>query len=156
MPAVLHFLNRWLPCIVLLTTAACAGCEARTWVRTLNDAFSMQDHRPGPREEEKHRREWRATKSRDSLYWLLENCVTSGMSYDDVCRVLGEEGAHEPRDNWVKTKSEFYQLGDDVYCFGPDNKGRSLYLVFREGALINFEPDDFRKTAGKPAREKAD
>jgi hypothetical protein len=65
------------------------------------------------------------------------------MSYDDVRHVLGEDGTHEERDRWLKTKGINIRIDDDVYSFGPDSDNRTLYLFFREDRLINFDPTDF-------------
>ncbi len=125
-----------------LAALALMGCESPSWTHTLNESFAAAKTN-GPRTEEEYRRDYTENHSRKSLRWLLAHRVKPGMSYDDVRRVLGEDGTHEERDRWLKTKGINVRIDDDVYSFGPDNEGRSLYLFFREDRLINFDPADF-------------
>src|SRR5262245_32309762 len=120
---------------ILIVALAAVGCESPAWVRSLNNAFALRPSEPGVQEREEHRREYLATHSRKSMRWLLAHCVNVGMSYKEVCRALGEEGAREEQDNWIKNRGGPYQVGDDVYAFGPDNEGQSVYLVFRDDQL---------------------
>ncbi len=124
-------------------TLALAGCESAEWTRTLNESFNGTAP-SGPRNEEDHRREYIATHSRKSMRWLLGHCVKTGMSYAEVCRVMGEEGERETKDRWLKTTGMNVRVDDEVYAFGPDSDGRILYLFFREDRLINFDPSDFK------------
>ena len=125
-----------------LAVMALAGCESPSWTRTLNESFQASDKNE-PRTEEEHRREYIATRSRKSMRWLLANRVRPGMSYQEVCHVLGEEGERET-DRAFKTGGVNVRLDDDVYSFGPDSENRALKLFFREDRLINFDPDEFR------------
>jgi hypothetical protein len=118
------------------------GCESASWTHTLNESFAAKPER-GPRTEEEHRREYIATHSRKSLRWLLAHRVKPGMSYNDVCHMLGEDGTREERDRWLKTSGINIRIDDEVYAFGPDSENRTLYLFFREDRLINFDPTDF-------------
>ncbi|MGQ0637214.1 MAG: hypothetical protein ACT4QC_21610 [Planctomycetaceae bacterium] len=134
---------------LVLGMAAFAGCESPAWVRSLNDAFTMRRAENALAQQESHRREYVASHSRQSMRWLLGHCVNTGMPYKEVCRALGEDGARESHDTWIKTRGGPYQVGDEVYAFGPDNEGQSVYLVFRDDQLIGFDPDEFRKEAKK-------
>ncbi|HLJ12428.1 MAG TPA: hypothetical protein VKU82_14635 [Planctomycetaceae bacterium] len=120
-----------------------SGCESPTWTHTLNESFSANQP-AGPRTEEEHRREYLATGSRRSLRWLLAHCVKPGMSYDDLCGVLGQDGELETKDLKLKTNGGNYRIDDEVYRWGPDSEGRILYLFFRENRLFNFDPDEFK------------
>lgn len=125
-----------------LAALVLAGCESPSWTHTLNESFAAKDE-GGPRTEEEHRHDYIANHSRKSLRWLLAHRVKPGMSYEQVCHVLGEDGTREERDRWLKTKGINIRIDDDVYSFGPDSDGRNLYLFFREDRLINFDPTDF-------------
>jgi hypothetical protein len=139
-------LRRWPAApVIALAAALCAGCETPAWVRSLNEAFAARRPDASFEAQETHRHDYLATHSRQSMRWLLGHCVDAGMSYKEVCRALGEEGARETQDTWIKTRGGPYQVGDDVYAFGPDNEGQSVYLVFREDQLIGFDPEEFRK-----------
>lgn len=136
---------RWL---IILAAAGCCGCESPGWVKSLGDALGSSPENSA-QAEARYQEEYAATRSRTAMYWLLANRVESGMGYLDVCRVLCQEGASEPAERWVKGSG--YQIGDEVYRFGPDNHGQSVYLVFREGRLVNFDPERFKTAASESA-----
>lgn len=134
----------WLSGILLATILA--GCETPGWAERLDEAFTFSPGKDAGhyREEgERHRKKYAATHDREALHWLLRHCIEPGMSYHDVCRALGEDGVRESRDNWIKNNGGNYQVGDDAYAFGPDNHGQTLYLVFRDDKLVNFDPREF-------------
>jgi hypothetical protein len=120
-----------------------AGCESPEWTRSLNDSFSAAE-KTGPKTEEEHRREYVATHSHESMRWLLSHRVQTGMSYNQVRHVLGEDGTLETGDRKLMTGGGNYRVGDEMYAFGPDSKGKTVYLAFRENRLVNFEPSEFK------------
>jgi hypothetical protein len=136
-------------CMMLLVAACCCGCESPGWVKSLGKALGSSSEEAA-QAEQRHQEEYVATRSRSAMHWLLANRIESGMAYLDVCRVMCQEGSAEPAERWVKGQG--YQVGDEVYRFGPDNQGQSVYLVFREGRLVNFDPERFKTTAAE-ARE---
>lgn len=79
----------------------------------------------------------------ESLDWLLRNSVESGMSVEEVNSALGDAGERIEHDGQYKNTGGLYQQSDKGYRWGPDRKGRSVTLFFREGRLVNFDPDDF-------------
>jgi len=131
---------------LLFVAVFCAGCESASWMRSLHSSFAQQTEQER-RNEEAHRKRYRETHDRKSLHWLLSHRVETGMSYKDVCKIVGEDGTREARDNWLKSKGATYQLGDDIYAFGPDSEGQTVYLAFREDMLVNYDPLDFRSSA---------
>lgn len=143
---------RWLGA-GLLVGALSIGCETSGWTRKLERAFSSRPHSTSA-EEEHYRNKYVGNHDRQALYWLLRHRIDAGMPYGDVCRVLGEEGVRETRDNWIKTNGGNYQLGDDAYAFGPDSDGQTLYLVFRDDKLVNFDPTEFDSTYSKSNDKK--
>jgi hypothetical protein len=127
----------------LFVAGVVAGCESPSWTHSLNESFGAKE-KSGAGTEEQHRQEYADTHSRESLNWLLSHCVKPGHSYKQVCDILGEEGTHEPNDRLRKAHGETYRIDDEVYAFGPDSNGRTLYLAFREDRLVNFDPEEFK------------
>jgi len=121
-----------------------AGCESPAWTKSLNESFGVREDDSGPRTEEEHRREYVKTHSRKSMRWLLSHSVKAGMTYEQVCHVLGEDGERETKDRWLKTGGINVRVDDEVYSFGPDSDGRILYLFFRDDRLINFDASEFK------------
>ena len=93
--------------------------------------------------EEKHRKLYQTERSRDSLRWLLAHRVRQGMTHADIARVLGEDGVYEENARWLKSNSTIYREDDELFRFGPDDRGQSIYLPFREGKLVHFDPKQF-------------
>jgi len=127
-----------------LAVSGLAGCESPAWTHSLNESFGAREAASGPRTEEDHRREYVKTHSRKSMRWLLSHSVKQGMTYEQVCHVLGEDGERESKDRWLKTGGAAnVRVDDEVYSFGPDSDGRMLYLFFRDDRLINFDSTEF-------------
>ena len=77
------------------------------------------------------------------MRWLLGHCVDVGMSYDEVAKILGEEGTLETHDRDFKSQGGEYFIDDKMYTW-KDAEGRAVYLGFRENRLVNFDRSDFR------------
>jgi hypothetical protein len=131
-----------IPFGVCLTTWFMTGCGSPDWARSMNDSFTFKES-PNQEIVEKHRQEYVATNSRKSMRWLLSHCVDTGMSYDQVCKVLGVEGTLETHDRGFKSHGGNYYLDDEMYSW-KDNEGRAIYLGFRENRLVNFDRSDIR------------
>jgi len=108
----------------------------------MNDSFKHQEPSSKSAEEE-HRQDYVATHSRKAMRWLLSHCVDVGMSYKQVCKIMGEEGDPETHDRAFKSHGANYFIDDEMYAW-KDNEGRAVYLGFREDRLVNFERSDFR------------
>lgn len=65
------------------------------------------------------------------------------MSLTEVRQALGDEGMREENDRWIKTGGGHYRSNDKVHKWGPDNKGRTYYLVFREDNLVDYDPEEY-------------
>ncbi len=128
--------------IAVLTVVAC-GCEGLQEAGVPGmEAFV--DKTEARLEEQRYRERFLEDKEPEALKWLLENRIHSGMSVVEVNQVLGEAGEREFNDRWVKTDGDGrYRSSDRVYRWGPDNQGRSIYLVFRDNQLVNFDSKDY-------------
>lgn len=78
----------------------------------------------------------------EALNWLLRNEIRQGMPIADVNQILGEDGERQYDAGWVKNNGSF-RVDDEVYKWGPDSDGQSIYLVFRNGHLTNYDPSQF-------------
>jgi hypothetical protein len=67
------------------------------------------------------------------------------MPLGEVNRVIGNDGEWITHDYKYRTSGGHYHEGDRFYKWGPDRKGGTYVLGFREGHLINFDPRDFRE-----------
>lgn len=125
----------------LLVCLAGLGCESTGLNTSLLETLAG---RPVVSEKEMARRRaaYIEHHNREDLYWLLQNCVTTGMGVHEVAAVVGETPELEPHSQWLKQAD--FRVDDKVYKFGPDSQGQSVYLLFREGRLINHNPDEYR------------
>lgn len=118
---------------------ATAGCESVIVEKSL---FSSN-----PREQEAtaemHRSRFLETRDAADLRWLLRNSIRSGMSRGEVAQILGEEGQRVQNDARFKRNGGHYRENDALWKWGPDNKGKTILLAFREDTLVNFDPEFF-------------
>ena len=137
-------LRSWILFAVLLS-ASVIGCGAPAgpqlqWWST---------HRPDQLDEglAEHRSRFQQEGDPDSLRWLLGNRIASGMSLFEVAEVLGSKGERVWNDHQFKVGAGRYQETDETYKWGPDSSGSSVYLVFREGNLVNYDPKQYRDSS---------
>lgn len=97
------------------------------------------------REEDTQRRRFVEERDPDAMRWLLANRIRTAMKVEDVNEVFGEPGVREYGDRWIKKSNGLYHESDVIYKWGPDNEGHTVYLAFRDGHLVNFEPEEYRK-----------
>ncbi|MGH7202765.1 MAG: hypothetical protein ACREJB_19320 [Planctomycetaceae bacterium] len=129
--------SAWCRTVGLLVMSA-AGCGLT------GDLFKPAAG-PSPSEvETAHRREYQESRSREAIRWLLANRVDNGLSIRDVNRMLGEQGRREKGDLWLKRNGGQYRATDEAWQWGPDADGRTYYLIFRDGQLVNFDPRQYR------------
>lgn len=124
------------------TFALVAGCESlhEAGVPGMKRFVDVESR---VQEEERQRTLYLTDRSPAAMQWLLHHRLRSGMTRVEIDHIFGEEGVREFGDRWLKTNGGYYRSGDKVYKWGPDSEGRSIYLVFREGVLINFDPNEF-------------
>ena len=122
-----------------------AGCHGNELSRLHQLVFyGPIDESPAQRKlEEDNRRLYQTKRSRKAMRWLLQNRIQQGMSREDVNHVLGEEGQLEDNSRWLKEGSTLYRVDDELYGYGPDEQGSTIYLAFRDDKLIHFEPGQF-------------
>lgn len=93
--------------------------------------------------EKRHRQEFVLNHSHESLYWLLSHKVSNGMNLQDVEAVLGGPG--EQTNDFDSVNPEgLHQRTDVAYKWGPDKKGCSVVIWFRDGHVANYNPKDYR------------
>ncbi len=68
------------------------------------------------------------------------------MPRGEISQILGEDGERVHDDARFKRNGGHYRENDAIWKWGPDNKGQSLFLAFRDGKLVNFDPDQFSDT----------
>lgn len=119
--------------------AGCAGVN-------LQDALLGASSRPAATAAEISERRTAYLIDRDpaAFRWLLSTQLENGMSVTAVSDVLGEQGELYTDDRELKTHGGQYHQTDVAYRWGPDSRGRSVILLFRDGKLIHFDPAEFR------------
>lgn len=128
--------------ILMMLAGIVSGCESIPSGNLAKLVFSSDNEM---RElEEKHRKKYQETRDPEARDWLLGNVVASGMTPTELTRILGDEGERVINDGWIKNRSGHYQIDDQVWKYGPDREGQSVFLVFREGKLANFDPNQFQ------------
>jgi hypothetical protein len=132
---------------LLLAGALCAaatsfsGCNATGNLTPTMFAKGSTDD-SAKKTADSERRRYQEDRDPKALKWLLVHCVHRQMAVKDINGVLGEDATRVHDDTWVK-KGNGFREDDTVYRWGPDKNGREIYLVFREGKLINFDPKDY-------------
>ncbi len=128
--------------VLLLAISSVPGCET-LYEAGVPGMEHFIDFKAKQAEEERHRTDYQENGSPAAMSWLLSNRIRTGMSLEAVEQVFGESGVRENNSRWLTTKGGHYRSGDVAYCWGPDAEGHSVYLVFREGLLVNFNPHEF-------------
>jgi len=96
------------------------------------------------RKESEYRLRYLTKGDPEAMRWLLGHRLETGMSLAEVNKVFGQDGVEETDDGWIKKHSSRYRRSDESYGWGPDSQGKSVYLVFRNEQLVNFDPAEFR------------
>ena len=117
------------------------GCE--TVGKGSSQAFAKSTSDDAPkRTAESERRRYQADRDPAALKWLLAHCIHRNMMVKEINNVVGEDGVRVRDDTWLK-RGNGYREDDTVYRWGPDRNGRDIYLIFRGGHLVNFDPAEF-------------
>ena len=130
--------------LVLFLAFLCsmAGCESLEGTQSVFRSSAV-DHAT---EIESHRSRFLESRAPADLQWLLSNVVRSGMPRGEISQILGEAGQLVRDDARFKRNGGHYRENDTIWKWGPDNLGRSVFLAFRSGKLVNFDPDEFAET----------
>ncbi len=129
--------------IAVVAFAAGFGCETlqKAGVPGL-EQYVKED--PAVIEEEREQREkFSLHQDHKALYWLLANRVGNGMQLHEVEEILGAPGELTTEARQLKSDG-LHQTNDPAYKWGPDSKGYSVILFFRDGHVSNFNPKDYR------------
>jgi len=128
--------------LAVVASMAGSGCQ------TLHDAGLpgmepyLKEDPAKVAEERSNREKFLVDRDHKALYWLLAHKISNGMQLAEVESVFGEPGEYTTE--FTRTKFEgIFQTTDSAYRWGPDNKGFSAIVFFRDGHVINFNPKDF-------------
>jgi hypothetical protein len=136
--------QKWIVCFVIpLISLSGMGCEnfhqtgaSNGWT-LFNSADTFRE------EEEQYRDRFVTEGDSQAVRWLLKNRIASGMELHDVNQILGQKGARQFDDGWIKNNGGTFRQSDRVYKWGPDGEGKTYMLVFRDDHLVNFNSDDY-------------
>ena len=144
-----HTLCSWI-LLFLVLAAAMTGCGAPAGPQL--QWWSTHRHDQVDEGLAEHRSRFQQEGDADALRWLLANRIASGMSLFEVAEVLGSKGERVWNDHQFKVGAGRYQETDETYKWGPDSSGSSVYLVFRDGNLVNYDPRQYRQSANETDR----
>ena len=127
--------------LVCAAAGAWSGCESMG--KTTPQVFAKSSSEDSAKRTlDSERRRYQADRDPAAARWLLAHCVHRQMTVKEINGVFGEDGIRVHDDTWLK-RGNGYREDDTVYRWGPDKDGRDIYLVFRGGRLINFDPKEF-------------
>jgi len=132
----------WMVCgitVILLSSA----CEALPEWGSNGMSIVHQAEKKKSNPAESYRMRFQTKRDPKALDWILKNRLYSGMSRSSVEKEFGEEGEFQESSKWLKATGGTFRTSDDAYKWGPDESGRSVYLIFRSDVLVNFDPEDF-------------
>ena len=132
----------WMVCgiMVLLLSSACESIP-ELGSTGMSSAHQVQKQKTNPAES--YRTRFQTNRDPKALDWILKNRLYSGMSRGSVEKEIGEEGEFQEASKWLKATGGTFRTSDEAYKWGPDESGRSVYLIFRDDVLVNFNPEDF-------------
>ena len=131
----------WMVCSIAIFLAG-SGCETLPeWDSETMPATHQAEKRINRAEESRTR--FQTKRDPKALNWILKNRLYSGMSRNSVEKEIGEEGEFQEASKWLKATGGTFRTSDEAYRWGPDESGRSVYLIFRDDVLVNFDPKDF-------------
>ena len=134
----------------LLMGCSVLGCVCFTGCESLYEAGvpgmeNFIDFSARAGEEEQYRSQFLSEGDPQALRWLMANRLDAGMPISQVRHILGDQGQRVLDDREIKTNGGHYRSGDVVHKWGPDREGRSIYLVFRDGILVNYNPEEYQQ-----------
>lgn len=130
--------------IALILCVTIVGCE------TLHNAGfpGLDDYvKPDPvavAEEKSNREKFSIQRDHQALNWLLTHRIHNGMQLHEVEEALGGPGEYTTDYNGADSQG-LHQVTESAYKWGPDSKGQSVVIWFRDGHVCNFNPGDYKK-----------
>ena len=104
-----------------------------------NEAMSWEKKQERA-EEQGHRAKYQATRSSDDLEWLMQNRIENGLTLTSVNNILGQKGKPADGGTGVSQAGGTSETKDGTYLYGPDDKGQTYQLTFRNSRLVEFNP----------------
>lgn len=126
-------------CALFLLVTVLGGCSAVD-----QQVLKWMPAPPPDGKADDMRMEYQETGSPAAVRWLLAHSVKQGMEPAEVGEAIGDPGHRVENNGWITNDGGGFQIGDEVYKWGPDNDGNSYFLVFREHKLVNFDPREFQ------------
>jgi hypothetical protein len=130
-------------CSGWLSLSLVVGCGS-TEQASLTGKLPFVGSRNEISDESVYRQKFVTERDPAALNWLLRQRIQNEMSVAEVASIFGEAGERRFDDRDYKTNGGNYQTTDVAYQWGPDRKGRTIVLFFREGKLIHFDPSEIR------------
>jgi hypothetical protein len=130
-------------CLLWVCASIACGCEVLDEAGVPGmDRFI--DRAAAQKETAKHRELFATEGNPESFRWLLANRIEQGMSVSDINTLFGISGERVVNDGWLKNKQGGrYRQGDVSFKWGSTSDGKSVYLIFRDDHLVNFNPDEY-------------
>ena len=130
----------------IVLAAGAVGCQTLEqnfpFLEIFNPNFAAVD--PAVQAEaEVQREKLQVEQSDKAMRWLLSHVIEPGLTPEEVDSLLGQEGQRVYNDTRYKLAGGDYQAQDEGYRWGPTDSGSVYILFFREGTLVNFDPDEY-------------
>ena len=119
-----------------------ASCETLKAPGSTADWFA-RNNKGHEREVQAYRTQWQTRRDGDAVRWLLSTQIHNGLTPEEVNERLGDIGELEVNSQVFKQQGEGFRVDDEFYRYGPDREGRTHYLGFREGKLVNFDAERY-------------
>ena len=128
-------------CVLLVVVAAAiSGCESGFRNIKLPGFSSQAEVAAETRSAAKQRDRFQESQSSEAIRWLLSKRISNGMTLSEVDHVIGQDGQRRWNDAQFKSRNAGVIATDESWEWGPDEKGMSYILFFRNDRLVNFEP----------------
>ena len=125
-----------LACLVL------SSCETLKAPGSAADWFA-RNNKGHEREVQSYRTQWQTRRDGEAIRWLLATQIHNGLTPEEVNERLGDSGELEINTKEFARQGDGFRVDDQFYRYGPDKQGRSHYLGFRDGKLINFDSERY-------------
>jgi len=126
----------------MLTATGCAGLatSSEKFQELINPRIVARRMRA------KQQKRYQIDRDPKAMRWLLAHEISTGMSVNGVNEIFGQMGDRQYDDSRYKSSSRSFRRTDEVFRWGPDSDGSSVFLVFRDDHLVNFDPEEYRSS----------